>query len=93
MGLAHDKIVFFGMKYIEKGYITKDEYDDLIRYFYEPYMAIGGDGTAEQIMRIVQQLPLILDHTRISDITDKLEKGAGSVQKKLKEGENFGRNE
>lgn len=58
MGLAHDKITYFGMKYIDRGWVTKDEYEDLRRYFYEPYIELGGNGTAERIMAAMQQLPL-----------------------------------
>lgn len=70
LGLAHDKIVYFGMKYIEKGFVTKDEYDDLLRYFYEPYISLGGNGTAERIMRLVQRLPLTLENSRIAQLAD-----------------------
>lgn len=70
LGLAHDKIVYFGMQYIEKGFVTKDEYDDLLRYFYEPYISLGGNGTAERIMRLVQRLPLTLENSRIAQIAD-----------------------
>lgn len=82
MGLAHDRIVYFGMKYIEKGFVTKDEYEDLIRYFYEPYIAIGGDGTAERIMSLVKMLPLTTDR---SQIVDAVEKGTEAVWRKLEE--------
>lgn len=58
MGLAHDKITFFGMQYIDRGFVTKDEYEDLRRYFYEPYIELGGNGTAERIMAALQLLPL-----------------------------------
>ena len=58
MGLAHDKITFIGMKYIERGYVTKDEYADLVTYFYEPYRELGGNGTAALIIHAVENLPL-----------------------------------
>lgn len=58
MGMAHDKIVVYGMGYIERGYITKDEYTDLYVYFYKPYKDLGGNGTAERIMNEVMELPL-----------------------------------
>ena len=32
VGLAHDRIVDLGMKYIERGYITRDEYENLNDY-------------------------------------------------------------
>src|SRR5213080_2615475 len=59
MGLASTKIIERGMTYIERGCITKDEYDDLHRYLYRPYMELGGNGTAERIMHAVERLPLL----------------------------------
>lgn len=97
MGLAHDKIVFLGMKYIEKGFVTKDEYDDLFKYFWEPYQALGGDGSAERIIRIVDLLPLKLERRQekeIRDIVERLEKGAKKVIDKVDNGEDdFERND
>ena len=29
IGLAHDRIIYLGMAYIERGYITQDEYENL----------------------------------------------------------------
>lgn len=57
MGLANDKISYLGMGYILKGAISKDEYDDLRQYLYEPYVELGGNGTAERIMIEVSKLP------------------------------------
>lgn len=47
VGLAHDRIVYLGMKYIERGYITRDEYENLNDYLYVPYAAAGGNGSAD----------------------------------------------
>lgn len=58
LGLGHDKIVENGLKYIERGYVTKDEYDDLFTYLYNPYKELGGDGTAEKIVESVKKLPI-----------------------------------
>lgn len=97
MGLAHDKIVFLGMKYIEKGFVTKDEYDDLFKYFWEPYEALGGDGSAERIVRLVDLLPLKPErrqYTELRDLVDKLEKGAKQVLDEVDKGDDeFERNE
>lgn len=91
MGLAHDRIVQLGMKYIENGFVTKDQYDDLIRYFYEPYMALGGDGTAERIMALVQILPLTLDQEK-GMIASAVQRGADNIVRKLDaEGDKFDR--
>ena len=56
MGLAHDRIVELGMKYIERGAITRDEYENLYDYLYLPYKELGGNGSAERVMDVVKQL-------------------------------------
>ena len=58
LGLAHDRIVYLGCCYIERGYITKDEYENLHDYLYTPYKALGGNGSAEHIMDEVEDLPI-----------------------------------
>ena len=56
-GLAHDRICYLGAKYIQRGWITKDEYENLHDYLYAPYRALKGNGTAEKIMKDVAKLP------------------------------------
>ena len=58
VGLAHDRIVYLGMKYIERGYVTRDEYENLNDYLYEPYAAAGGNGSAKRVMEEVRKLPI-----------------------------------
>ena len=58
LGLAHDRIVHLGMGYIDSGSITKDEYEDLIKYLWVPYSAFGGNGLAEKVMTLVKLLPM-----------------------------------
>jgi len=58
LGLAYDKIISMGMNYIERAWITKDEYEDYRKYLYEPYKALGGNGVTERIMAEVSSLPL-----------------------------------
>lgn len=58
VGMAHDRIVYLGMKYIERGYITRDEYENLNDYLYEPYAAAGGNGSAKRVMEEVHKIPL-----------------------------------
>lgn len=58
VGLGHDRIVYLGMKYIERGYITKDEFENLNDYLYKPYSKLGGNGSAERIMQEVRKLPI-----------------------------------
>ena len=58
IGLAHDRIVYLGMKYIEQGWISEDDYENLHDYLYVPYKEMGGNGSAERIMREVDKLEL-----------------------------------
>ena len=58
IGLAHDRIVSLGMIYIERGWITKDEYENLRDYLYEPYKALGGNGSAKRVMEGVNRLKI-----------------------------------
>lgn len=57
IGLAHDRIIELGMKYLERGYVTQDEYENLYEYLYKPYEALGGNGSAKKIIQEVQKLP------------------------------------
>lgn len=58
IGLAHDRIVFLGMKYIERGWISQDEYENLHDYLYKPYEKLGGNGSAQKVMIEVNKLPI-----------------------------------
>ena len=58
VGMAHDRIIFLGMKYVERGFITKDEYENLNDYLFEPYAAAGGNGSAKRVMEEVRKLPM-----------------------------------
>ena len=58
VGLGHDRIMFLGIHYIERGYITRDEYENLYEYLYKPYEQLGGNGSAKRIMAEVDKLPI-----------------------------------
>ena len=58
IGMAHDRIMFLGMSYLNRGYITKDEYENLYEYLYNPYKKAGGNGSAEHVMKLVDKLPI-----------------------------------
>ncbi len=58
LGLGHDIIITKGEKYIQRGWITRDEYENLNDYLYKPYLAMGGNGTAQKIMKEVDKLPI-----------------------------------
>lgn len=43
---------------LAKGWATPDEIEDLEKYLFEPYKALGGNGTAERLMEKVRELPI-----------------------------------
>ena len=58
IGLGHDRIMYLGMKYIQRGWISHDEYENLYEYLYKPYEERGGNGSAKRIMQEVNKLPI-----------------------------------
>lgn len=58
IGLGHDRIMYLGMRYIDRGWITQDEYENLNSYLYEPYKKLGGNGSALRVMQEVNKLPI-----------------------------------
>lgn len=58
VGLAHDRIIFLGTRYIERGHITMDEYENLNEYLFKPYSDAGGNGSAKRVMEEVRKLPI-----------------------------------
>ena len=57
IGIGHIELVFFGMQYIERGWITKDEYETM-KELYDPYIKLGGNGSGKKIMTEVEKLPI-----------------------------------
>lgn len=57
MGLAYSEIINRAEQYIARGWISTDEYRELEHYLYEPYKAMGGNGTAMRLMEKVEKLP------------------------------------
>ena len=47
------------MSYIERGEITRDEYENLHDYLYVPYQKMGGNGSAARVMAEVEKLKII----------------------------------
>lgn len=58
IGLGHDKIMYLGGKYCERGYVTHSEYENLYTYIYLPYKALGGNGSADKMIEQVNKLEL-----------------------------------
>jgi hypothetical protein len=57
LGLGHDRIIHLCKNYLDQGWISADDYENLYEYLYIPYKAMGGNGTAQHLMERVQQLP------------------------------------
>ena len=64
LGIAHNQIMALGTAYLSRGYVTIDEYEDLLKYLYSPYSSFGGNGMAEKVMKEVQELPIHFPETR-----------------------------
>lgn len=59
LGLAHGNVVSTGQAYIARGWVTYDEYEDFMKYLFEPYSKFGGNGLAEKIAGEVKKLPIV----------------------------------
>lgn len=57
LGIGYQQIRTIGKEYIDRGYITLDEYNEFIKYLYEPYKALNGDGAADKIKATLSHLP------------------------------------
>lgn len=65
IGLAHDRIIFLSMKYIERKFITQDEHENLYEFLYKPYKDLGGNGSADRLMEEVNRLPIFNKNTHM----------------------------
>lgn len=63
IGIGHVELVYYGMQYIERGWITKDEYETL-KELYDPYVKLGGNGSGKKIMAEVEKLPMHPNESR-----------------------------
>ena len=61
LGLGYNAIRENALEYIRRGNITQTEYTDMYKYLYKPYKDMGGDGSAERLMREVDKLPIVPD--------------------------------
>lgn len=57
-GLAQHMIIAEGNRLIEQGYVTMDEYRNLHKGLFKPYVQLGGNGLAEKIVKEVDKLPI-----------------------------------
>lgn len=57
LGITYYQIVTACETYLQRGYITLQEYEDLHQYLFLPYQEMGGNGTAKALLEKVKQLP------------------------------------
>ena len=67
--IGYERLISACRKYIEAGWIDLDELEELDKHLYQPYKAMGGNGTAELLMEKVQKLPNTRPHT--SSVAEK----------------------
>lgn len=64
-GLAHDRILFLTDNYIKRGAITAKEKSNL-KYLYQPYHDIGGNGDCETGYEACDKLPIVSEEVKDS---------------------------
>lgn len=57
-GLAYDRIIHVGERYLERGYISIDEREDFRKYLWSPYHNAGGNGSGDAMMKAIDDLPI-----------------------------------
>lgn len=60
LGSLYDRSKFLGEQYIARGHITTDEYEDWLKYLYEPYHRAGGDGTIDRIKAELDRMSMLV---------------------------------
>jgi hypothetical protein len=56
--VAKNQLVYQGRKYLKRGYITMDEYEEYESEF-KVYEALGGNGLARRVFKQVDDLPIL----------------------------------
>lgn len=58
LSVSRNQLIALGRGYIERGYITMDEYEEY-EAEYQIYSALGGNGLARRIFEQVDELPMM----------------------------------
>lgn len=58
LSVSRNQLVALGHTYIERGYITMDEYEEYEEE-YQIYSALGGNGLARRMFEQVENLPMV----------------------------------
>lgn len=56
--VAKNQLIVLGRSYLERGYITMDEYEEY-EAEYKLYAALGGNGLAKRVFKQVDELPMM----------------------------------
>lgn len=56
--VAKNQLTVLGRTYLERGYITMDEYEEY-EAEYKLYSALGGNGLAKRVFKQVDDLPMV----------------------------------
>ena len=56
LGILHQELKRECKKYIDRGEIHINEYEELRKYIWEPYKGLGGNGTGEELMDAVTDI-------------------------------------
>lgn len=60
LGLAHDRIYKLCKGILHTGEMTDQEYDNIC-HIYDPYIKMGGDGTAKKLMEQIEDIKISLE--------------------------------
>lgn len=58
LDVAKNQLTVLGRSYLERGYITMDEYEEY-EAEYKLYSALGGNGLAKRVFKQVDELPMM----------------------------------
>ena len=58
LGLCHDRVITQGVAYLERGYLTNEEYVNIVDCLSVPYFELGGNGAGHKIIDEVKKLPI-----------------------------------
>lgn len=56
--VAKNQLTVLGRSYLERGYITMDEYEEY-EAEYKLYSALGGNGLAKRVFKQIDELPMM----------------------------------
>lgn len=58
LGIAHDRIIQLCEPILKRGYITKEEYENIVNCLGIPYVECGGNHLAKKMLEDCKKLPL-----------------------------------